>query len=105
LCGGGVSGLGEEGASCFPGKNGKSAYVGGVIYTINPGGGGKTKVTDGDQPSYSPNGKRIAYRAGGGIYTINVGGGGKFQVTNNNTRDEMPSWGDGSDSFLRSPEK
>ena len=36
----------------FPGKNGRIAYNTAltrcVIYTINPGGGGKTKVTMGD---------------------------------------------------------
>jgi Tol biopolymer transport system component len=79
----------KKAQAAFPGKNGKIAYVGGVIYTINPGGGGKTKVTNGEEPSYSPNGKRIAYSAGGGIYTINVGGGGKTKVTNNNKGDDF----------------
>ena len=87
----------------FPGPNGKIAYavLNSGIYTINPGGGGKTKVTDtlmsGDaKPSYSPNGKRIAYSDYDGqdfeIYTINVGGGGKTQVTNNNTHDFWPAY-------------
>ena len=40
--------LSEKAEATFPGKNGKIAYVGGgVIYTINPGGGGTTKVTRG----------------------------------------------------------
>ncbi|MDQ3704213.1 MAG: hypothetical protein M3437_03140, partial [Chloroflexota bacterium] len=51
----------------FPGPNGKIAYTGtglnSGIYTINPGGGGKTKVAVGETPSYSPDGKRIAYSA------------------------------------------
>jgi Tol biopolymer transport system component len=87
----------------FPGPNGKIAYsvLNSGIYTINPGGGGKSKVTDtlmsGDaKPSYSPNGKRIAYSDYDGndfeIYTINVGGGGKSQVTNNNTHDFWPAY-------------
>jgi hypothetical protein len=68
----------------FPGKNGRIAYsvfgerTDDAIYTINPGGGGKTKVTRGYQPSYSPDGKKIAYTSFVGpdteIYTINVGG-------------------------------
>ena len=87
----------------FPGPNGKIAYavLNSGIYTINPGGGGKYKVTDtlvsGDaKPSYSPNGKRIAYSDYDGqdyeIYTINVGGGGKTQVTNNNAHDFYPAY-------------
>ena len=83
----------KQAQAAFPGKNGKIAYVGGVIYTINPGGGGKTKVTEGSEPSYSPNGKKIAYSAGGGIYTIKVGGGGKSQVTNTKYEAGAPSWG------------
>jgi Tol biopolymer transport system component len=87
----------------FPGPNGKIAYavLNSGIYTISPGGGSKSKVTDtlvsGDaKPSYSPGGKRIAYSDYDGqdyeIYTINVGGGGKIQVTNNNTHDFYPAY-------------
>ena len=56
------------------------------IYTINAfRGRGKTKLThnnaDEADPTYSPDGKKIAYTVykgnatGGGIYTIKVGGG------------------------------
>ena len=54
----------------FPVKNGRIAYNTGansccVIYTINPDGGGRVQVTDNNvfagAPSYSPDGKRIAY--------------------------------------------
>ena len=83
----------------FPGLNGKIAYMvlnDSGIYTINPGGGGKTKVAVGQEPSYSPDGKRIAYSGYDGndseIYTKNVGGGGKTQVTDNNTSDYSPSY-------------
>jgi Tol biopolymer transport system component len=49
-------------------------------------------------PSYSPNGKRIAYvrpdRAGDyEIYTVGVGGNDKRKVTHNTSADENPSWG------------
>ena len=85
----------------FPGPNGKIAYMvlnDSGIYTINPGGGGKTKVAVGQEPSYSPDGKRIAYSGYDGndseICTINVGGGGKSQVTNTtNSLAGSPSWG------------
>ena len=98
----------------FPGPNGKIAYAaddggsGGIdsdIYAIDPTGGTPFQVTDNDTydqtPSYSPNGKKIAY-SGSSIteptgtgyerYTINVGGG-QSRVTNNDTSDSGPSWG------------
>jgi WD40-like Beta Propeller Repeat len=93
----------------FPGPNGKIAYMvlnDSGIYTINPGGGGKTKVAVGQEPSYSPDGKKIAYECykalgtddgedfDSEICTINVGGGGKSQVTNTtNSLAGSPSWG------------
>jgi hypothetical protein len=56
------------------------------------GGGSRFNVTDNTTndytPSYSPNGKEIAYRGTGSngrhneIYTIKVSGGGRLQVTN-----------------------
>ena len=91
----------EKAEATLPGKNGRIAYsafdVGAAeaIYTINPGGGDKSKLTSGYQPSYSPDGRRIAYTAwpvfGGAdaeIYTINVRGGYKTQLTHNN-KDEI----------------
>ena len=84
----------EKAEATFPGKNGRIAYsawdvgTAEAIYTINPGGGAKTKVTSGYQPSYSPDGRRIAYTTlpvfsaffGGDtheVYTIKVDGSGK----------------------------
>src|SRR5918994_5783269 len=61
-----------EAEATFPGKNGRIAYsvfgerADDAIYTIGPDGGAKTKLTRGYQPSFSPNGKRIAYTALGG---------------------------------------
>jgi Tol biopolymer transport system component len=53
--------------------------------------------TPDSQPSYSPDGKKLAYMGFDGtdeeIYTTNVGGGGAFTVTNNDTGDLDPSWG------------
>ena len=91
------------------GQNGKIAYYavdnessGGIdseIYTIVPTGGTPFNVTNNNTkdgaPSYSPDGKRIAYRGYDGndfeIYTINArGGGGRFQVTYNTSgKDEF----------------
>ena len=101
----------EEAQAAFPGKNGKIAYVGGgVIYTINPDGSAKRRVTDtrvGGYPiGYSPDGKRITYTSYEGfndgnpagkqkdaeIYTIGVGGGAKTNVTHNNSYDDSSSY-------------
>jgi Tol biopolymer transport system component len=70
------------------------------IYTINATGVGtpfnvtKNTTLPGDtySPSYSPNGKRIAFSSGSDIYTIPVGGGTPFNVTKNTTRDSCPSY-------------
>jgi hypothetical protein len=59
----------QKAEATFPDKNGRIAYSafdldGGVdekIYTIKPGGGTKTKLTRGYQPSFSPDGKWFAY--------------------------------------------
>jgi Tol biopolymer transport system component len=68
------------------------------IYTIGVGGGGKTNVTHNNRydsdPSYSPDGRRIAYAHSDGhdleIYTINTDGTGEFQVTHNAANDGYP---------------
>jgi Tol biopolymer transport system component len=87
--------LSEKAEAALAGKKGKIAYVffgrNGGIYTKNPDGGGKTKVTNGEQPAYSPNGKRIAYVGSDGIYTINVGGGGKTKVTEGSAPSYSPN--------------
>ena len=104
-----LSAVSEKAEATFPGKNGKIAYQDWfslVIYTINPNGSGKTKLTETcvypSLPDYSPTGKKIIYTScedtlgkDSGISTINVGGGGKFEVTHvthNNTDDEEPSY-------------
>jgi Tol biopolymer transport system component len=109
-CAAAVSAVSEKAETTFPGKNGKIAIVDGVLYTINPNGSGKTKVTNtgasGYPIDYSPNGKKITYTSYEGdndgnptgpqkdaeIYTIDVGGGGKTNVTHNNRYDGSPSY-------------
>jgi hypothetical protein len=53
----------KKAEAAFPGKNGRIAYQGSdrVIYTVLPDGGGKTKVTDGSDHSFSADSKKIAY--------------------------------------------
>jgi dipeptidyl aminopeptidase/acylaminoacyl peptidase len=109
-CAAAVITVSREAEATFPGKNGKIAYMAfrltkgtAEIYTINPGRGGKTQLTHnnthGYAPSYSPNGKKIAYVGykgnAGELYAIDVGGGGKTSLTNTgyNVDEYMPSWG------------
>src|SRR5215204_4018179 len=89
-----------------PGKPGKisySAYYDGTnvaIYTIDPGGGGKFKVTDkpgyARNPAYSPTGNKITYSGHDGIdseiYTISVSGGEPLKVTDNDSNDSQPDY-------------
>jgi TolB protein len=101
----------KEAEATFPGKNGRIVYnSGGVIYTINPDGSGKSKVINthvsGDPIDYSPDGKKFTYMSYEGfndgkqtgpqkdaeIYTINVDGSGKTNVTNNNSYDVASSY-------------
>jgi hypothetical protein len=70
---------------------------------LNVGGGGEFNVTDNTTndytPSYSPSGKKIAYRGSGSdgrhndIYTINASGaGGRFNVTYDTMNQRDPSY-------------
>jgi Tol biopolymer transport system component len=74
-CAAALLALSEKAEATFPGKNGRIAYAGWnrgkdfEIYTIKPDGSGKTQLThnntDDLDPSYSPDGKRIAYECYG----------------------------------------
>jgi Tol biopolymer transport system component len=99
-----LSAVSEKAEATFPGKNGRIAYASyegekeSEIYTINPDGSSKTQLTnnntDDEWPSYSPDGKKIAYMGPDGeIHTIKVGGGGKSRVTNNDAYPLKLSWG------------
>src|SRR5215218_647391 len=76
-----------------PGKNGRIAYsafgerTDDAIYTIDPGGGARTKVTRGYQPSFSPDGKRFAYTV--------LGGNSAREALSENSQDFKPSSGKG----------
>src|SRR5919112_6754534 len=98
----------QSAGATFPGKNGKITYVtltaprGEEIYTINPDGSGRfrvtnTKNTDEQRPDYSPDGKKIAYvgcpnKSDCEIYIVPAHEGKPVQVTNNNTLDHEPSF-------------
>ncbi len=71
------------------------------IYTINPNGNGQFPVTKnntgGYDPSFSPNGKRIAYAGWDGhdweIYIIDARDRARVQLTQNGTDDFSPRGG------------
>jgi hypothetical protein len=71
-CAAALLAVSEKAEATFPGNSGRIAYtvldagMDETIYKIKPGGGAKTKVTKGDQPSFLPDGKRIAYTVLGG---------------------------------------
>jgi Tol biopolymer transport system component len=79
---------------------------------MNLGGGGAVQLTHNNwtdrDPSYSPDGQKIAYMGNDGdteIFTIDVDGGGSFNVTHNNTFDYQPSWGSSRRSSSLWPEE
>ncbi len=80
--------------AAFPGQNGLIALVGANgIYT-----GGSQPLPDslGSEPTWAPDGARIALSAMVGgtrdIFLINGTGGGRTQITTNPAEDESPAW-------------
>jgi hypothetical protein len=84
-----------EAEATFPGKNGRIAYSAfdfdgrgdETIYAIKPGGRAKTKLTRGYQPSFSPDGKRMAYKV--------FGGNSAREALSENSQGFQPSGGKG----------
>jgi Tol biopolymer transport system component len=66
------------------------------LYGINPDGSGRHRLTatgDVGEPTWSPNGRRIAYtRHGQGIWVMRADGSGKRQLIPNPRVDMMPAW-------------
>jgi WD40 repeat protein len=81
----------------FSGQNGNVAYVsGGSIWSVNPDGSQPTQLTIGLNPSWSPDGKKLAFddRAGGNpdIYSADADGSNRIRLSSTPGYDEHPSW-------------
>jgi Tol biopolymer transport system component len=51
-----------------------------AIHVVNADGSGDRTLADGEAPSWSPDGRRLAFADGGRIWTIEVAGGRRAQV-------------------------
>lgn len=103
-------------SATFPGANGSiafertdSSFTGGEIFTVDSAGGSVAQLTDepnasAERPSWSPDGRTVAYAARvdddpenafGGIYLVNADGSGRTKVFG--PSDSGPAWSpDGS---------
>ncbi len=92
-CAGLLAGAAADGAApertSFPGASGKIAFVGShgrsaQIYVVNPDGSGRASLPGGRggaDPSWSPDGSRLAFGTRGGIRVMNADGSGSLTVT------------------------
>src|SRR5215207_8633257 len=101
----------QKSEAAFPGKNGRIAFEGDrdtgtgdsftEVITVSPDGTGMKQLTSASgsgNPTFSPNGEKIAYAANygadtRGIYVINRSGTSKKALTDNNNLPEYgPTW-------------
>ncbi len=81
-------------------EDGKIAFVAGdfpayEIFTVNPDGSDLSKLGDGRDPAWSPDGTRLAFtinRPGLGIALINADGTGRTELTHDVAYAQSPSW-------------
>ncbi len=91
-----VAGTKPAGAT-YPGTNGDIAfYNDGDVWSMNPDGTGRIKLTTNynaeDNPTFSPDGSRIAYEFLRGIWLMNANGSGKRALTDGMETDEDPTF-------------
>jgi dipeptidyl aminopeptidase/acylaminoacyl peptidase len=89
--------LAQNASGAFPGRNGKIVFSGpDGIYAINADGSGQARIRKGlvSQPSWSADGRRIAFKGRTGIAVMNPAGGQMQTITRPPGRmfDEAPAW-------------
>jgi TolB protein len=62
------------------------------IWTVRPDGSDTRKVADGEDPSWAPDGRRIAFHADGQIHMVNADGTGRQTLTSQPRGAFQPAW-------------
>jgi hypothetical protein len=99
---GGVS-LAAPADAAYPGTNGKIVFdttaSGPQIWTMNPDGSDITLVGSGGQPTWSPDGRKIAFQdtdcenpCNANVYVMNPDGSGRTRLTPELSGDGEPTW-------------
>ena len=85
-------------AAAFPGENGRIAFARNGRIWIKNADGTQVRLTRGDQPTWSPDGTRIAFHrvsrpaSNTNIWTMNADGSNRVRVTSARRDDVGPSW-------------
>jgi Tol biopolymer transport system component len=78
----------------FPGPNGKLIVADGSdgLWSLNPDGSGKTFLTTGDSPDWSPDGSKLAFTRGNTLYISNADGTGAAPIHSAGDYINAPAW-------------
>jgi Tol biopolymer transport system component len=89
----------EPASAAYPGSDGRIAFTrpDGYIYTVKPDATGLIRLGLGTQPSWSPDGTRIAFVRNGDIWAMAANGSNPQRVTTSKATESDPTWSsDGS---------